>query len=80
MQAQNVLRCVPLYIQEWIIEKDINLQHIGADRKMANIFTKALGEDKLQHFSMALDVRPLNISSLREREASRRPKAGQGLT
>ena len=56
MQAQNVLRCVPLYIQEWIIEKDINLQHIQNGWKTTYFFTTTFGVDKRKHFLKALNL------------------------
>ena len=48
-----------------IIAGDVDLQHIGTDLQTADIFTKALRVDKLQQFSMALGLRPLDMPSLR---------------
>ena len=53
------------YVREHIITRDIDLQHINTDRPKTYMFTKALGADKLQPFSMVLGLRPLYISSLR---------------
>ena len=53
------------YIRERIIAGDIDLQHIGTDLQTADIFTKALGADKLQQFCTALGLRPLDMPSLR---------------
>ena len=47
---------------------DVDLQHIGNNHQFVDIFTKALGAEKLQQISMALGLRPLDISSLRGRE------------
>ena len=57
------------YVREHIIAEDIDLQHISTDRQTTDIFTKKLGVDKLQQFSMALGLRSLDISNLRRREA-----------
>ena len=51
---------------------DIDLQHIGLHHQMTDIFAKALGADKCQQFLLALDLEPLNICSLRGREAESR--------
>ena len=43
---------------------DIDLQYVGTNVQVADIFTKALGLDKLRQFSMNLVLRPLDMLSL----------------
>ena len=44
------------YIREHILAGDIDLQYVGTNMQVADIFTKALGRHKLQQFSMDLDL------------------------
>jgi hypothetical protein len=45
----------------------VELQHVLTDRQVADIFTKALGLDKLRQFSGALGLRHLDVPNLRGR-------------
>ena len=44
------------YIHERIIAGDIDLLHVGTHDQVADIFTKAMGLDKLWTFSVALGL------------------------
>ena len=52
------------YIRERILAGDIDLQYVGTSVQVADIFTKALGLDKLRQFSVDLGLRPLDMLSL----------------
>ena len=53
------------FIRERIMAMDVDLQHIHNNLQMADIFTKALGADKLRQFMMNLGLSTANQSSLR---------------
>ena len=42
------------YIRERILASDIDLQYVGTNMQVVDIFTKALGLDKLRQFSVDL--------------------------
>ena len=52
------------YVREHIIVGDIDIVYICTNLQMVDIFTKTLGTTKLQQFSLALDLRPFNTTSL----------------
>ena len=52
------------YIRERVLAGDIDLQYVGTSVQVADIFTKALGLDKLRQFSVDLGLRPLDMLSL----------------
>ena len=67
------------YVREHIIVGDIDIVYICTNLQMVDIFTKTLGTTKLQQFSLALDLRPFNTTSLRhmlEGEESKLPQEG----
>ena len=49
------------YICERILAGDIYLQYVSTNVQVADIFTKALGLDKLRQFSVDLGLRPLDM-------------------
>ena len=53
------------FIRECVLTGDIDLQHISTNLQTADIFTKALGADKLRQFTMNLCISTANQSSLR---------------
>ena len=53
------------YIWEWIVVGDINLRHVKTDVQTIDIFSKALGVDKLRYFPMSLKLYVLDLPSLR---------------
>ena len=53
------------YIRERIAAGDIDLLHVGTHDQVADIFTKAMGLDKLRTFSVALGLQNLDAPSLR---------------
>ncbi|MCO5579998.1 hypothetical protein L7F22_033864 [Adiantum nelumboides] len=53
------------FIRERVLDGSIDLTFVRTDEQVANIFTKALGAEKLQQFRVMLGVRELALS-LRE--------------
>ena len=53
------------FIREHVEAGDIDLQHISMDLQVADIFTKALGIDKLGKFSSDLGLTTSSLPSLR---------------
>jgi hypothetical protein len=53
---------------------EVELKHVPTDRQVADIFTKALGLDKLRQFSGALGLRHLDVPNLRGREPEPEPE------
>jgi hypothetical protein len=56
------------FVRECVLSGEVELRHVLTDRKVADIFTKALGLDKLRQFSGALGLRHLDVPNLRGRE------------
>jgi hypothetical protein len=50
------------FIREKIRAKEINLIHVSTEDQVADIFTKALGTDKLKKFQKMLGVLEVNLS------------------
>ena len=55
----------PVFIRERILAGDVDLQHISTNLQTADIFTKALGADKLWQFMTDLGLTIPNLPSLR---------------
>ena len=53
------------FIQECVLVNDVELQHIGTNQLMDDIFPKALGTDKLWQFTTYLALSTTDQSSLR---------------
>ena len=53
------------FIRERVLAGDVNLQHISTNLQMTDIFTKALGDNKLWKFMTDLGLKILDLSSLR---------------
>ena len=53
------------YVREHIIVGDIKLHHMGTNQQTVDIFTKALGVDKLRQFASDLGLTPPTLTSLR---------------
>jgi hypothetical protein len=62
------------FVQELVLSGEVELQHVPTDRQVADIFTKALGLDKLRQFSGALGLRHLDVPNLRGREPKSKPE------
>ena len=52
-------------IRECVLAEDVNLQHIGTSLQTADIFTRALGADKLRQFTSNLGLLTSDLRSLR---------------
>ena len=50
------------FIQERVLAGDINLVYVGTDEQVADIFTKALGAEKLCGFFTMLGIQELWLS------------------
>jgi len=50
------------FIREKIIVKKIDLIHVSTEDQIVDIFTKALGTDKLKRFRKMLSVLKLDLS------------------
>ena len=53
------------FIRERVLAGDVDLKHISTNIQMADIFTKALGVDKLWQFMTDLGLTILDLPSLR---------------
>ena len=53
------------FIRERVLVGDVDLQHISTDLQTADIFTKALGSDKLGQFMTDLGLTIPDLPSLR---------------
>ncbi len=50
------------FIREKVIAKEIDLIHVNTEDQVADIFTKALGTDKLKKFQQMLGVLEVDLS------------------
>jgi hypothetical protein len=50
------------FIKEKVLAREINLIHVNTENQVANIFTKALGTDKLKRFREMLGVLEVDLS------------------
>jgi hypothetical protein len=50
------------FIREKVITKEIDLIHVSTENQVADIFTKALGTDKLRKFRKMLSVLEVDLS------------------
>ena len=50
-------------IREKVLSSDIDLVYVNTEEQVADIFTKALGAEKLQRFRVMLGVQELDLSS-----------------
>lgn len=50
------------FIREHILAGDINLVYVSIEDQIADIFTKALGAEKLHHFRTMLGVQDMELS------------------
>ncbi len=50
------------FIKEKVLAKEINLIHVSIENQVVDIFTKALGTDKLKKFRQMLGVLEVNLS------------------
>ncbi len=62
MLGQSTLRCTITLLKEKIIAKEINLIHVNIEYQVINIFTKALGIDKLRKFRKMFGVLKMDLS------------------
>ncbi len=50
------------FIRDKVLAKEINLIHVSIENQVANIFTRALGTDKLKKFRKMLGVLKVDLS------------------
>jgi hypothetical protein len=50
------------FIREKVLAKEIDLIHVSTENQVADIFTKALGTDKLRKFRKMLGVLEVDLS------------------
>jgi hypothetical protein len=62
MLGQNTLRCTTTLLEKKVIAKEIDLIHVSTKNQVADIFTKALGIDKLKKFRQMLGVLEVDLS------------------
>jgi hypothetical protein len=68
------------FVRERVLSGDVELRHVPTDRQVADIFTKALGLDKLRQFLGALGLHHLDVPNFRGREPEAEPEPeGPGL-
>ena len=56
------------FVCERVLSGEVELMYVSTDQQNADIFTKALGLDKLRQFSSTLGLRHLDMPTLRGRE------------
>ncbi|MCO5583627.1 hypothetical protein L7F22_037540 [Adiantum nelumboides] len=64
------------FVQDQVLAGDINLVYVNKEEQVADIFTKALGAEKLRRFWTMLGVLQLAPSSRGSVEMSSSPSAG----
>jgi hypothetical protein len=68
------------FVRERVLSGEVELRHVPTDWQVADIFTKALGLDKLRQFSGAPGLHHLDVPDLRGREPEPEPEPeGLGL-
>ena len=55
------------FVRDRVLSGEVEHRYVRTDRQVADIFTKALGSDKLQNFSEILCVQRLDVPHLRVR-------------
>lgn len=50
------------FVRERVLDGDIDLTYVGTDEQVADIFTKALGAEKLRRFRAMLGVQEMALS------------------
>jgi len=50
MLGQSTLRCTTTLLEKKVLTKEIDLIHVSIEDQVADIFTKALGTNKLKKF------------------------------
>ena len=55
------------FVRERVLSGEVDLRYVHTDRQVADIFTKPLGSDKLQHFTDMLGIQHLDVPHLRGR-------------
>ncbi len=50
MLGQSTLRCTTTLLEKKVLTKEIDLIHVSTEDQVADIFTKALGTNKLKKF------------------------------
>jgi hypothetical protein len=50
------------FIREKVLAKEIDFIHVSTENQVANIFTKALGKDKLRKFRKMFGVLEVDLS------------------
>jgi hypothetical protein len=68
--GENTLRCTTTLLKKQIITREINFIHVNNENQVTNIFTKALGIDKLRKFRKMLGVLEVDLSLSRTVENS----------
>ena len=67
------------FVRERVLSSEVKPWYIRTDRHVADIFTKSLGCDKLQHFSEMLGLHHLDLPHLRGRIGGATEKKGVEL-
>jgi hypothetical protein len=62
MLGQRTLRCTTTLLEKKVLTKEIDLIHVSIEDQIADIFTKALGVDKLSKFRKMLSVLEVDFS------------------
>ena len=60
------------FVRERVLSGEVELRYGHTDWQVADIFTKALGVDKLQHFSKMLGIQHLDKPHLRGEQLERK--------
>ena len=53
------------FVHEWVLSSEVELRYVHTDHQVADIFTKALGTNKLQHFLQMLLIQHLHVPHMR---------------
>ena len=66
-------------MHERVLSGEVNLRYVHVDRQVADIFTKALGLDKLQHFSEMLGLQHLDMLHRGRMDMDKKPDRGRPI-
>ncbi len=62
MLRQSTLRCTTTLLEKKVLAKEIDFIHVSTENQVPDIFTKALGTDKLKKFRNMLSVLEMDLS------------------
>jgi hypothetical protein len=62
MLGQSTLRCTTILLEKKVIAREITLIHVSIENQVPDIFTKALGTNKLRKFRKMFGVLKVDLN------------------